>query len=436
MAGGAATTTQYTTAPSGNKASGYLFPFILVTSLFFLWALVHNLSPILIPHLKKACMLTDTQSSFIDSAVFLAYFLLALPAGFFMKRFGFKAGIILGLMLYAAGALLFIPAANSGQYAFFLIALFVIASGLTFLETAANPYVTILGKPETATQRLNLAQCFNGLGAFVAPIIGAQFILSGTEHTEAELKAMPAAELQQYLAGEAATVKMPYMIIGIVVILVAVLFIFTKLPDIKEEKDEKTTAGNQQKEGSIFKHKHLIAAIITQFFYVGAQVGVSAFFIRFAKFAGHMPEKDAGFLLGAVAGLGFMIGRFVGTFLMRYVKPHTLLALYALVNVVLVGIAMTTKGDVAIYTVLAVPFFMSIMFPTIFSLGLEGLEGGHTKLGSSLLVMSIVGGAIFPPAMGLISDATSIQTAYIIPVVCFLVVLWFATKGFKLGRVN
>ncbi|WP_341837610.1 L-fucose:H+ symporter permease [Chitinophaga pollutisoli] len=430
MAGGA-TTTQYTTASSGNKTSGYLFPFILVTSLFFLWALVHNLSPILIPHLKKACMLTDTQSSFIDSAVFLAYFLLALPAGYFMKRFGFKSGIILGLILYAAGAFLFIPAANSGQYSFFLVALFVIASGLTFLETAANPYVTILGKPETATLRLNLAQCFNGMGAFIAPIIGAQFILSGTEHSEEQLKAMPAAELQQYLASEAATVKVPYMIIGIVVILVAVLFIFTKLPDIKEENAEDA---NRQKEGSIFKHKHLIASIITQFFYVGAQIGVSAFFIRFAKFAGNMPEKDAGFLLGAVAGLGFMIGRFVGTFLMRYVKPQSLLAVYALINVILVTIAMTASGDVAIYAVLAVPFFMSIMFPTIFSLGLEGLEGGHTKLGSSLLVMSIVGGAIFPPLMGLISDATSIQMAYLVPAVCFVVVLWFATKGYKLGR--
>ncbi len=309
----------------------------------------------------------------------------------------------------------------------------MIASGLTFLETAANPYITILGKPETATLRLNLAQCFNGLGAFVAPIIGAQFILSGTEHTEAQLKAMPAAELQQYLAAEAATVKVPYMIIGIVVILVAVLFIFTKMPDIKEAASDDA---NRQKEGSIFKHKHLVAAIVAQFFYVGAQVGVSAFFIRFAKFAANMPEKDAGILLGAVAGLGFMIGRFVGTFLMRFVKPHKLLAIYALLNVVLVAIAMTAKGDVAIYAVLAVPFFMSIMFPTIFSLGLEGLEGGHTKLGSSLLVMSIVGGAIFPPAMGLISDAThSIQMAYIVPAVCFAVVLWFATKGYKLGRV-
>lgn len=431
MAGGAATTTTYTSA--GSKAGKYLFPFILVTSLFFLWALVHNLSPILIPHLKKACRLTDTQSSFIDSAVFLAYFLLALPAGYIMKRFGFKSGIILGLLLYATGAFLFIPAANSGQYMFFLIALFIIASGLTFLETAANPYVTILGNPDTATFRLNLAQCFNGVGAFVGPVIGAKFILSGTEYTEQQLNAMPAAELQQYLASEAAAVKMPYMVIGIVVLLVAVLFIFTKMPDVKEEDNAGQSAAH---EGSIFRHRHLIAAIVTQFFYVGAQVGVNAFFIRFAKYAGGMPEKEAAYLLGAVAGLGFMIGRFVGTFLMRFMKPATLLSLYALLNVILILIAMTVKGEVAIWAVLAVPFFMSIMFPTIFSLGLQGLGGGHTKLGSSMLVMAIVGGAVCPPLMGLISDASNIQMAYLVPLVCFAVVLWFGTKGYKLAKAQ
>lgn len=429
MAGGAATTSTYTSA--GGKAGKYLFPFILVTSLFFLWALVHNLSPILIPHLKKACRLTDTQSSFIDSAIYLAYFILALPAGYFMKRFGFKSGIVLGLLLYALGAFLFIPAANSGQYIFFLIALFVIASGLTFLETAANPYVTILGAPETATFRLNLAQCFNGVGAFVGPVIGARFILSGTEHTEQQLNAMPAAELQQYLASEAATVKIPYLVIGVVVLLVAALFIFTKMPDVKEEASSDKPV---EHEGSIFKNRHLVAAIIAQFFYVGAQVGVGSFFIRFAKYTGGMPEKEAAFLVGAVAGLGFMIGRFVGTFLMRFIKPPALLSLYALLNMILVLVAMTMKGDVAIWAVLAVPFFMSIMFPTIFSLGLQGLSGGHTKLGSSMLVMAIVGGAICPTLMGLISDASNIQMAYLVPLACFGVVLWFGTKGYKLAK--
>lgn len=409
----------------------YLFPFILVTSLFFLWALIHNMSPILIPHLKKACQLSDLQSAFIDSAVFAAYFLMALPAGMVMKRFGYKAGIIFGLCLYAIGAFLFIPAASTREYGFFLIALFIIASGLTFLETAANPYVSVLGSPENATTRLNLAQSFNGVGAMIAPILGARFILSGTELSKEQLSAMSPDALQQYLTGEAASVKIPYLIIGIVVLLIAALFFFTKMPELKEPEDE--NFDKTAPKGSIFRHRHLVAAVIALFFYIGGQVGVNAFFIRFAKFTAEIPEREAANLLGTVAGLGFMVGRFIGTFLMRKIKPQLLLTIYALVNVGLILIAMTTKGHVAIGAVLAVPFFMSIMFPTIFSLGIRGL-GGDTKLGSSMLIMSIVGGAVFPPLMGLISDNSNIQMAYIMPLICFAVVVWFATKGYKLDK--
>jgi len=434
MAGGAVSNSTYaSTAPAGGKKQHYLFPFILVTSLFFLWALIHNLSPVLIPHLKKACQLTDLQSSFIDSAVFAAYFLMALPAGAVMRKFGYKAGIIFGLLMYAAGAFLFIPAANSGQYLAFLAALFIIASGLTFLETAANPYVTILGKPETATVRLNLAQSFNGVGAVVGPILGARFILSGTEHSKEELAAMTQDQLQAYLHSEAATVKMPYLIIGLVVLLIAALFFMTKMPEVQEVEDQQAdTTGSK---GSIFRHKHLIAAVVTQFFYIGAQVGVNAFFIRFAKFSAGIPEKEAANLLGWVAGLGFMVGRFFGTFLMSKVKPQVLLTIYGAINVGLVLLAMTTKGTIAIGAVLAIPFFMSIMFPTIFSLGLRGL-GGDTKFGSSLLVMSIVGGAVCPPLMGVISDASNIQMAYIVPLICFAVVVWFGAKGYKLDQAH
>ncbi|SHK76315.1 MFS transporter, FHS family, L-fucose permease [Chitinophaga jiangningensis] len=433
MAGGAVSNSTYaSTAPAGGKKQNYLFPFILVTSLFFLWALIHNLSPVLIPHLKKACQLTDLQSSFIDSAVFAAYFLMALPAGAVMRKFGYKAGIIFGLLMYAAGAFLFIPAANSGQYLAFLAALFVIASGLTFLETAANPYVTILGKPETATIRLNLAQSFNGVGAIVGPLLGLKFILSGTEHSKEELAAMTQDQLQAYLHSEAATVKTPYLIIGLVVLLISILFMVTKMPEVQEVEDEQ--ADNTGRKGSIFRHKHLIAAVVAQFCYIGAQVGVNAFFIRFAKFSAGIPEKEAAFLLGSVAGLGFMIGRFFGTFLMSKVKPQVLLTIYGLINVILILLAMTTKGNIAIGAVLAVPFFMSIMFPTIFSLGLRGL-GGDTKFGSSLLVMSIVGGAICPPLMGYISDISNIQMAYVVPLICFAVVVWFGTKGYKLDQL-
>ncbi|MFY0254356.1 L-fucose:H+ symporter permease [Chitinophaga sp. 30R24] len=430
MAGGAVSNSTYISSTNTEtKNSSYLFPFILVTSLFFLWALIHNLSPVLIPHLKKACQLTDLQSSLIDSAVFAAYFLMALPAGAVMRRFGYKTGIIFGLCLYALGAFLFIPAANSREYVFFLGALFVIATGLTFLETAANPYVTVLGSPQTATTRLNLAQSFNGVGAVLGPVIGARFILSGKELTKAQLDAMSPVQLQQYLSTEAGTVKIPYLVIGLVVLLVAVLFVFTKMPDVQETTDE--AIDTSKSSGSIFRHKHLIAAIVTQFFYIGAQVGVNAFFIRFAKFSAGVPEKEAANLLGWVAGLGFMTGRFFGTFLMSKVKPQLLLTLYGLINVVLILTAMLCKGTIAIGAVLMVPFFMSIMFPTIFSLGLRGL-GKDTKFGSSLLVMSIVGGAICPPLMGLISDASNIQMAYIVPLFCFAVVVWFGTKGYKL----
>ncbi|MVT10109.1 L-fucose:H+ symporter permease [Chitinophaga tropicalis] len=427
---GAAMPTSTVKANTDSKKS-YLFPFILVTSLFFLWALIHNLSPILIPHLKKACQLSDMQSAFIDSAVFAAYFLMALPAGAVMKRFGYKTGIIFGLCLYAVGAFLFIPAASTREYGFFLVALFIIASGLTFLETAANPYVSVLGSPDTATTRLNLAQSFNGIGAVVGPLLGKQFILTGSELTKEQLNAMSPEALQQYLIGEASTVKMPYLIIGIVVALIAVMFVFTKLPEIVAQEDE--SIDKNPGEGSIFRHRHLIAAVVAMFFYIGGQVGVNAFFIRFAKYTAGIGEKDAAVLLGSVAGLGFMIGRFFGTFLMRKIKPQILLTMYGIINVVLVLIAMTTKGQVAIWSVLAVPFFMSIMFPTIFSLGISGL-GGHTKFGSSLLIMAIVGGAVFPPLMGLISDNSNIQMAYVLPLICFAVVVWFGAQGYKLDK--
>jgi FHS family L-fucose permease-like MFS transporter len=418
-----------------DAKKSYLFPFILVTSLFFLWALIHNMSPILIPHLKKACQLSDMQSALIDSAVFAAYFLMALPAGAVMKKFGYKGGIIFGLCLYALGAFLFIPAASTREYGFFLGALFIIATGLTFLETAANPYVSVLGSPDTATTRLNLAQSFNGVGAMIAPVLGAKFILSGTEYTQAQLKAMPPDVLQQYLAGEASAVKIPYLVIGIVVLMIALLFVVTKMPEIVSSQEDESLDTSAASQGSIFRHKHLIAAVLAMFFYIGGQVGVNAFFIRFAKYTAGIGEKEAANLLGYVAGSGFMVGRFFGTFLMRKIKPHILLTTYGLINVVLVLIAMTTQGMVAVITVLIVPFFMSIMFPTIFSLGIRGI-GEDTKLGSSLLVMSIVGGAIFPPLMGLISDNSNIQMAYILPLICFAVVVWFGTKGYKLDKAH
>lgn len=413
-----------------NNRNNFLFAFILVTSLFFLWAFLHNTNPILIPHLKKACQLTDTQSSFIDLAVYFGYFLIAIPAGWVMHKFGYKKGIILGLCLYAIGALLFIPAAGSRTYGLFLTALFILAAGATFLETVANPYITILGPKETSEQRLNFAQSFNGVGAFIAPIIGGMFILSGIEHSEEELQLMASnGTLNAYLQSEADTVKVPYMIIAAVVALVTIGFLFTKLPDVKEADAADAHTGFSLK---VLRHSHVRWAVIAQFFYVGAQVGVGSFFIRFSKQVTDLPEKQAAFWWGSIAMVGFMVGRFAGTFFMKYIRPQKLLLLYALINIILLIVALGTSGEAAVYTVMAVPFFMSIMFPTIFALGIKEL-GEETKMASSLLVMSIVGGALAPLLMGFISDYTgSMQKAYIIPLLCFAVVAWFGWKGYKI----
>jgi FHS family L-fucose permease-like MFS transporter len=416
-----------------RNRNSFLFAFILVTSLFFLWAFLHNTNGILIPHLKKALQLSDTESSFIDLAVYFGYFSIAIPAGLIMHRYGYKTGIILGLLLYAAGALLFIPAASGRTFGLFLAGLFILAAGATFLETVANPYITILGPKETSEQRLNFAQSFNGVGAFVAPIIGGKFILSGVQHSKEEIDRMAASgTLDAYLQSEADTVKIPYLIIAAVVILVTIGFLFTKLPQVKESGAADAHTGFSLK---VLRHPHVMWAVIAQFFYVGAQVGVSSFFIRFSEQVMNLGEKTASYYL-SISLVGFMVGRFAGTFLMRYIKPHTLLLIYALINILLLVVALNVSGQIAVYTVIAVPFFMSIMFPTIFALGIKEL-GEETKMASSLLVMSIVGGALAPFAMGMISDYTgSMQKAYIIPLLCFIAVAWFGWKGYKIKQAN
>lgn len=414
-----------------NNKSAYLVAFIMVTSLFFLWAFLHNINPILIPHLKKACQLSDTESALIDSSVYLGYFLIAIPAGWFMHQYGYKKGILLGLALYCAGAFLFVPAASSRSYAAFLAALFVMAAGATFLETIANPYITKLGPADTAARRLNLAQSFNGVGAFIAPLIGGKFILSGIEHSETELGRMSTEQLSTYLNFEASTIKMPYIVIGAVVLVILLLFAIVKLPEIQETH---TKDGKSEFSFRVFRHQHFRNAVLTQFFYVGAQVGVGSFFIRFSKYTMNMGEKEAAFLWGSIAMVGFMAGRFVGTFLMRYFRPSKLLMVYALINCLLLAIAIFSKGGMAVYTMMAVPFFMSIMFPTIFALGIEGL-GEEGKIASSFIVMSIVGGAFFPLIMGQLSDANNgnIQLAYLVPLACFAVIAWY---GFTQAKNN
>jgi FHS family L-fucose permease-like MFS transporter len=411
----------------GNK---WIFPFILVTSLFFFWGFVHNLDPILIPHLRKAFNLTDLQSSLVDSSVFIAYFVMALPAGYIMRKYGYKSGIMIGLLFFGLGSILFVPAANSLQYIYFLGALFIIACGLTFLETAANPYVTILGPAESATKRLNFSQSFNGLAAFIAPAYIGPMILSDKNYTQAQIEAMTPAVKHAYIVSEAASVKMPYLSLGLIILAVAVIFYFTNMPDVKDEdKDGEDGASF----AGALKSIRLRWGILAQFFYVGAQVCVGSFFIKMATTSAGIDEDSAAKYLGFF-GLAFMLGRFAGTFLMQYIDPRKLLIFYTVINIALTLFTIVGSGMMVVYCLIAIAFFMSIMFPTIFSMGIEGL-GHNTKIGSSLIVMSIVGGAFLPPILGVISDSTaSIQNGYVVPLVCFLVILLFAFNIHKTAK--
>jgi MFS transporter, FHS family, L-fucose permease len=428
------------TNSSGTAANGsrfvpiterrFLVPFILITSLFFLWAFGVNLNDILIPHLKKAFGLTDFQSSFIQVAFFGGYCLAAFPAGRVMERIGYKKGILAGLFLCAGGAALFLPASSSRAYGFFLFALFVMACGQSFLEVAANPYVTILGPAASAERRLNFAQSFNAVGAVISPILGRTFILTGVELAPAQIAAMSAAQLGAYRAAEASTVKGPYLMIAGIFVVVAVLIQLAHLPDVQETAVERGAAGTENSTESVLSHAHLVKGVVAQFFYVGAQVGVASFVIRYAQFSvpGTAAKTAALYLL--LHQVGFMAGRFVGSALMKKIAAARLLSLFAGASLVCVTVALLATGVIPVWAVVLIGFFHSIMFPTIFALSIKNL-GPLTKRGSSLLVMAIVGGAFFPAIMGRISDAASIQKAFLVPLLCYVYIFYFGVRGYK-----
>jgi MFS transporter, FHS family, L-fucose permease len=404
----------------------YLVPFVLITSLFFLWAFGVNLNDVLIPRFKNAFMLNDFQSSFIQVAFFSGYFLAALPAGRLMERIGYKRGILTGLALCAGGALLFVPASLVGTYKFFLVALFVMACGQSFLEVAANPYVTILGPSESSERRLNLAQSFNAVGAVIAMVIG-WFILAGKEYTVVQRGLWSSAQESAYRAEQASSVRLPYAAIACIFLFVAVLIAVTHLPDVFEQ----STAADEESPSwsKVLMHKHLLKGVFAQFVYVGAQVGVGSFVIRFAQHTlGLTACAGWYYLLGH--WIGFMIGRFGGSAMMKRIAPSRLLSAFAAGALVCAIVAIVTSGVVPVYAVVLIGFFHSIMFPTIFALGIKNL-GPLTKRGSSLMVMAIIGGAVFPAIMGRISDASSIQTAFLIPLFCYAYILYFALAGYR-----
>ena len=383
------------------------FAFALVTSLFFLWGLSYGLLDVLNKHFQESLHVTRANSALLQAAYFGAYFVMALPAAALMNRLGYKAGILVGLALFATGALLFIPATALLSFAFFLFALFVIASGAAFLETAANPYVTFLGAAETSEQRLNFSQSFNGLASFIGPLIGGAFFFTS------------GATPQAGFSG----VQTVYVAIAAVVILLALVIARTSMPYIHEE----TQVAADINVKPLTAQRHFVWAVVAQFFYVAAQVGVNAFFINFVTEQVGVNSQTGAFLL-SMPMLCFVLGRFCGTALMGRVAPSVLLLSYALMNVVLTLIAVAGLGWTSVFALIAVSFFMSIQFPTIFALGVKNL-GSHTKRGGACIVMAIVGGAIAPYFMGALADARGTAFAYLNPAVCFAIVAAYARYG-------
>jgi MFS transporter, FHS family, L-fucose permease len=404
-------------APQAAPGKSYVVPLILVTSLFFLWGLANILNSALIAQFQPLFVIPRAQALLVESAFYMGYFAIAIPAAIFMERYSYKKGILFGLILYAIGAFMFIPAADSLTFGFFLVALFVIASGLAFLETAANPYVTILGKPETSVQRLNFSQSFNGLALVVGPIIAGQFIFAGNEGS------LETLEMKQQAAN---AVIFPYTMIAIGVLVIAGLVAITKMPEFGESSRLKF-------DKDIFKRKHLMWAVVAQFFYVGAQASIWGITINYIIEV--LPETSKETASGSYMPIGtglFVAGRLAGTAVMSFVKDQKILLVFAILATALCVVATASSGLIAVGAVLGVNFFMSIMFPTIFAFGVKDL-GTHLKLGSSFIIMAIVGGAVLPPLMGVVADNSTVQTAFIIPTVCFAVVAWYAMSGYKAG---
>jgi FHS family L-fucose permease-like MFS transporter len=406
--------------------AGQLMPFVLVTALFFLWGIPNNLNDVLIRQFMKSFILTRTQAGLVQFAFYLGYFFLAMPAALLMRKKGYKTGIVIGLLLFGTGCFLFWPAALAGRYVFFLCALFVIASGLSFLETASNPFIAQLGDPDTSERRLNFSQAFNPLGSISGALIGTVFIFSGIELTPQEITARKAQGLYEaYLRMETLRVIKPYLLIGAVAIFWAILIARTKFPAIQSEHERSGDRGHFKE---LFRYPHFLWAVLAQFLYVGAQVGTWSYFIQYVQESTHQPEKVAGyFLTGTLAAFG--IGRFASAYLMRTIAPHKLMGAYSVANVVLVALGVLFPGWFGLWCVFLTSFFMSLMFPTIFALGLKGL-GPNTKIGGSLLVMAIVGGAVLTPMMGLISEKFhSIAWAYVVPLFSYIVIALYSFLG-------
>lgn len=405
----------------------YLVPLALVFCLFFLWAISANLLPTMIRQLMKTCELTPFEASFTESAYWLAYFICPIPIAMFMKRYTYKGGIVFGLLTAAAGALLFFPAAVIKEYWFYLCVFFVIATGMCFLETAANPYVTALGNPDTASRRLNLAQSFNGLGAFVAAMFLSKLILSGQTYTRETLPADYAGGWDTYVNAETELMKTPYAALAILLIVIAVIFIFSHLPRIA---DEESTAGKLINFG-VLKRRHLRWGVVAQFFYNGGQTAINSLFLVYCCTYVGISESTATTFFGLYM-LAFLLGRWIGTLLMGHFRPHNMLTFYAVANIVLCAVVVVCGGMTGLYAMIGISFFMSIMYPTQFSLAIRDL-GQDTKSGSAFLVMAIVGNACLPQltAYVMTHNPAWYYVAYAIPLLCFAVCAYYGWRGYR-----
>jgi FHS family L-fucose permease-like MFS transporter len=414
--------------PARLIAAGNMAPFILVTALFFFFGIPAFTNNILIKQFMKSFELTPFKAGLIQSAFFMGYFVLSVPAGLLMRRYGYKTGLVIGLFLYSAGTFLFWPAALVQQYGFFLFALFVIAGGASFLETGANSFITLLGDPRTSERRLNLSQAFNPLGAVMGSLVGTIFIFSGVELNPQQVAAQKiAGTYQAYLRSETLRVVAPYMVLGAVVFLWAFLLMKSKLPKVGEEAEPADTRPRGRAR-DLMHCPHFVQAVIAQFLYLGASVGTLSYLIPYIQDYTHQPEKIAGyFLTGTLTAFG--VGRFASTYLMRFILPARLMGIFGMINTVLMGIGVFSPGWLGVGALSLTSFFFSLMFPTTFALGIREL-GPNTKLAGSILIMSIVGGACGPPAMGLISKAAhSMAIAMVVPMLCYVFVTYYAFYG-------
>ncbi len=410
------------TGPAALLPPGVLRVFVLITGLFFLWGIPNNLNDVLIRQFMKSFAISRFQAGLVQSAFYMGYFLLAIPAGILMRRKGYKYGFVTGLVLFATGCLLFLPAANAARYSYFLAALFVVASGLAFLETAANPFIAQLGPTATSERRLNISQAFNPVGSILGVLVGTRFIFSGVELTPAQVAAMQAhGSYVGYLHQETNRVIMPYLVLAGLALLWAVMIVLTHFPKFIHERE--VTAEHSSNWRELLRQKHFLFAMFAQFMYVGAQVGTWSYFIQYSQEYAHLRERTAGLLLTCTL-VAFGVGRFVSASIMRRVAASRLMTFYALANILLLVLAIAAKGWTGVIAILLTSFFMSVMFPTIFALGLKDL-GPNTNLGGSLIVMMIIGGAVMTPAMGWLAGKST-ALGYLLPLIGYIAVAAFS----------